>query len=64
MNITLAEIRLWVDNDEGLYNWWKSSRQSKGRFILENKEELRACIDRVLNAKPQEKTWQDYARRG
>jgi hypothetical protein len=37
----------WIDNDEGLYNWWRSSRLSKRNFIKENKAE----IDRgILNA--------------
>ena len=38
----------WIDNDEGLYNWWRSSRQSKRQFIRENREELDASINRVL----------------
>lgn len=60
MKITNHEINLWVDNDEGLYNWWKSSRLSKAEFIKQNKEELKACIDRVVNRPPQEKSWRDY----
>lgn len=35
----------WIDNDEGLYNWWKSSRLSKRAFIKEN----RAAIDEAIN---------------
>lgn len=43
----------WIDNDEGLYNWWRSSRQSKAAFIKENREELDRCINKVLgNEKP------------
>lgn len=40
-----TERSQWIDNDEGLYNWWKSSRMSKIKFIKENREE----IDRVIN---------------
>jgi hypothetical protein len=42
----------WIDNDEGLYNWWRSSRQSKTQFIKENRKELSDCIMRALNQKP------------
>lgn len=35
----------WIDNDEGLYDWWKSSRQSKREFIRAN----RAEIDKVIH---------------
>lgn len=46
------EREMWIDNDEGLYNWWRSSRQSKRKFIQENREELDAAILRALNVKP------------
>jgi len=42
----------WIDNDEGLYNWWRLSHQSKTQFIKENRVELSECIMRVLNQKP------------
>ena len=48
MKITIREIELWIDNDESLYLWWKRSKQSKRDFIKENREELEACINRVL----------------
>jgi hypothetical protein len=48
-----TERAQWIDNDEGLYNWWRSSRQSKRAFIRDNRAELDACINRVLSgAKP------------
>ena len=45
------ERQLWLENDEGLYNWWKRSKQSKVKFIKDNKEELDRVIDNVLNGK-------------
>lgn len=38
----------WIDNDEGLYDWWKSSRQSKRGFIRENRADITQAIDNVL----------------
>jgi len=37
----------WIDNDEVLYSWWRSSRQSKSKFIKENREEIDRCISNV-----------------
>ncbi len=50
--LTNADISQWIDNDEGLYLWWKRSRQSKTAFIHANHKELVAAIRRVLNAPP------------
>jgi len=38
----------WIDNDEGLYDWWRSSRQSKRDFIRANRAEIDAAIRSVL----------------
>lgn len=35
----------WIDNDEGLYNWWRMSKQSKAAFMKENRVELDAAIN-------------------
>lgn len=48
-NLTVSDINQWIDNDEGLYCWWKSSKQRKSVFIHENRQELEKCIHRVLN---------------
>jgi hypothetical protein len=40
------ERRQWVENDEGLYNLWRASRQSKRLWIREN----RALIDNVIRS--------------
>lgn len=58
-NIDNKERRLWIDNDEGLYRWWKSSRLPIGKFIAANKSEIDAAIRRALAPAPQ-KTWRDY----
>lgn len=39
----------WIDNDEGLYNWWRSSGQSKSAFIRKNRAEITAAIEPVLD---------------
>jgi hypothetical protein len=38
------ERNQWVDNDEGLYNWWHRSGLSKSAFIREH----RVAIDKVI----------------
>lgn len=43
------ERRLWVLNDEGLYNWYRSSRQSITQFIKENREELTQLINKAMS---------------
>ena len=56
-----TERAQWIDNDEGLYNWWRSSRQLKRAFIRENREELDRLIIAARDRKPAEKTWRNYA---
>lgn len=46
--ITTSEINLWIMNDEGLYNWWKSSRLSIRNFIRENRSELISMIEKAI----------------
>ena len=43
------ERELWVLNDEGLYNWWKSSHQSISKFIRANRAEIDQYITRTVN---------------
>jgi transposase-like protein len=47
--LTVSDIAQWLDNDEGLYDWWKSSRQKKGAFIRENRADLERVIGNVIN---------------
>ena len=49
MKLDYNELRLWVENDEGLYNWYKSSRQPISTFIKENAKELRAFIRKAIS---------------
>ena len=42
----------WIDNDEGLYNWWLCSKQSMRDFIRENRQEITRIILKRLNQKP------------
>jgi hypothetical protein len=46
--LTISDIEQWVDNDEGLYSWWKSERIPKRQFIKENRKQLEAAINKVL----------------
>ena len=49
-----TEREQWIDNDEGLYNWWKSSRMSKREFIKENRAQIDEAIENMTsNKKPQ-----------
>lgn len=41
----------WIDNDEGLYNWWRGSRQAKTTFIRENRPKIDEVINNVLSGK-------------
>ena len=41
------ERSLWVDNDEGLYTWWRQSRLTKGQFIRQNRKVITEAIERA-----------------
>lgn len=43
------ERRQWIQNDEGLYNWWRGSRRPLKAFIRENRAALDAAIKPVLD---------------
>ena len=38
----------WVNNDEGLYNWHRSSKLSMRKFLRENRNQIDSAIERVL----------------
>lgn len=59
--LSIRDLEQWIDNDERLYRWHLSSRQSKRAFVRENRAELEAYVRGVVNAPPREKTWRDYA---
>jgi hypothetical protein len=39
----------WIDNDEGLYDWWRSAGGSQREFIRADRAEIDAAIDAVLD---------------
>ncbi len=47
-----SEREMWIDNDEGLYHWWRQSGQSKRKFMRENRTELDECIETAINVPP------------
>lgn len=44
-----SDIAQWIDNDEGLYDWWRSSGLSKWKFIRANRKELVEAIRNVTS---------------
>lgn len=47
------DIEQWIDNDESLYNWWRSEHVGKREFIKRHHDELaRAITDRREGRKP------------
>ena len=47
--LAVSDITQRIDNDKGLYCWWKSARQSKRKFIADNRSELERIIGKVLD---------------
>lgn len=47
--LTLRDLGEWVDNDEGLYNWWRNSKLAKREFIRQNRAELSRIVRAVLD---------------
>jgi hypothetical protein len=47
MKLNDQDRKLWVENDENLYDWWKAEGGSLGSFVRANREEL----DRYITAK-------------
>ena len=48
-----TERSAWIDNDEGLYNWFHSSGKSKAVFSKENRQAIDEAIRNVRSgAKP------------
>lgn len=45
---------LWIDNDAGLYRWWKSTALSRAQFVRRNKATIDGYIDRRIAGKPKE----------
>ena len=47
-----ADREQWINNDEGLYNWWKRSGLPMRKFIKANREELTRLILATMNRIP------------
>lgn len=43
------EREQWVNNDEGLYSWWRVSRLSMRAFLRENRQEIDKVIENVTS---------------
>ena len=46
-----TERENWVDNDEGLYRLWRSSRKSKRIFVRSNRELIDSVVLNVTTGK-------------
>jgi len=44
-----TERSQWIDNDEGLYGWWRRSGLSKRAFVRQYRKELDAAITPVIS---------------
>ncbi len=51
--LSIADISQWIDNDEGLYDWWRRSKLPKREFIREHRDELEQAINNVLGGQQQ-----------
>lgn len=53
MRMNDTERAQWIDNDEGLYNWKRSTGLSIREFIRQNRAEITAAIENITsNRKP------------
>lgn len=43
-----TERKQWIDNDEGLYDWYRSSGQTMREFLRTNRDEIDAAITPVV----------------
>lgn len=41
--------RIWILNDEGLYNWYRESRLSMKQFIKENRVEIDKAVSPIVS---------------
>lgn len=50
-SLTTRDIEQWIDNDEGLYTWWKDTGLAKRAFIARYRREIVAAIENVLEGR-------------
>ena len=43
------ERREWVNNDEGLYLWWKSSRTGLYTWVKDHRKEIDETINQIIS---------------
>lgn len=46
-----SERSNWIDNDEGLYNMFRSSRKAKAKFVKDNRSMIDSVIANVVGGK-------------
>jgi hypothetical protein len=51
MRLTNDDREDWVNNDEGLYDWWQASGLSIRAFIRQNRELIDEAINNVVGGK-------------
>lgn len=47
--LTSKDLAQWVDNDEGLYRWWRNSKQTKRAFIATNRDKLKRIVQSITS---------------
>lgn len=60
-----SERSQWIDNHEGLYNWWKATGLSKREFIKINRasidETIRMTLAPRIRTEEHENTFRPFA---
>lgn len=53
--MSASEVEQWVNNDEGLYNWYRQwAKYNKGglrKFVKEHRQELERMITAVMTGR-------------
>ena len=52
IRINDSDREQWINQDEGLYQWWKSSGLGMRAFIRANRDEIDVEIASVLDTPP------------
>lgn len=49
--MTNTELSEFIDNEEGLYSWWRYSRKSKTAFIKMHRADIVSAIKTAMHRK-------------